>query len=50
MAGLHYGEWGGLVYRSVYAAAGFASGLLLVTGVLIWWLPKRKQAVLRKAA
>ena len=50
MAGLHYGEWGGLVYRSIYAAAGFASGLLLVTGVLIWWLPKRKQAVLRKAA
>ena len=44
MAGLHYGEWGGLFYRSVYGVAGFASGLLLITGFLMWWLPKRLAA------
>jgi uncharacterized iron-regulated membrane protein len=45
MAGLHYGEWGGLVYRSLYGIAGFASTLLFVTGILLWWLPKRRAAV-----
>ncbi len=41
MAGLHYGEWGGLAYRTAYGIAGLISALLLVTGVLTWWLPKR---------
>ena len=44
MAGLHYGEWGGLFYRSVYGVAGFVSALLMVTGFLLWWLPKRLAA------
>lgn len=44
MAGLHYGEWGGLLFRSVYGLAGFGAGLLFVTGFLLWWLPKRLAA------
>lgn len=44
MAGLHYGEWGGLLYRSMYGLAGFGAGLLFITGFLLWWLPKRQAA------
>ena len=44
MAGLHYGEWGGLPFRSIYGVAALATVLLFVTGVLIWWLPKRRTA------
>jgi len=44
MAGLHYGEWGGAAFRWIYGIAGFASGLLFVTGVLMWWLPRRRAA------
>ncbi len=47
MAGLHYGEWGGLPFRLLYAAAGFASALLMVTGVLLYWLPRRRKSVAR---
>lgn len=44
MAGLHYGEWGGLAFRTIYGVAALATVLLFVTGVLIWWLPKRRKA------
>lgn len=44
MAGMHYGEWGGLLFRSLYGLAGFGAGLLFVTGFLLWWLPKRLAA------
>jgi uncharacterized iron-regulated membrane protein len=44
MAGLHYGEWGGLLYRTLYGVAGVVAALLFATGVLIWWLPKRRAA------
>lgn len=49
MAGLHYGEWGGLAFRGIYAVAGLASALLMVTGVLMWWLPRRQKAPARAA-
>ncbi|HEY4360042.1 MAG TPA: PepSY-associated TM helix domain-containing protein [Bryobacteraceae bacterium] len=42
MAGIHYGEWGGTLVRSIYGLAGLASALLLVTGFLLWWIPKRR--------
>jgi uncharacterized iron-regulated membrane protein len=42
MAGLHYGEWGGSPVRWTYGIAGLASGVLFVTGVLMWWLPRRR--------
>ena len=44
MSGLHYGEWGGLPFRTIYGVAALATVLLFVTGVLIWWLPKRRKA------
>ena len=44
MAGIHYAEWGGLFFRSIYGLAGLLSALLLVTGFLLWWLPKRTRA------
>ena len=44
MAGLHYGEWGGLTFRWLYGLSGLATALLFVTGGLIWWLPRRTRA------
>ena len=49
MAALHYGEWGGLAFRGIYALAGFGSGLLLITGSLLWWIPTRKKSTARIA-
>lgn len=48
MAGLHYGEWGGLAYRGVYGVAGLLGALLLVSGYLLWWLPKLTTARARR--
>jgi uncharacterized iron-regulated membrane protein len=45
---IHYGEWGSLGARILLAAAGLMLPVLLISGVLIWWLPKRVRA--RKAA
>ena len=45
---IHYGEWGGLGVRFLLAAAGLMPPVLLISGILIWWLPKRARA--RKAA
>jgi uncharacterized iron-regulated membrane protein len=45
---IHYGEWGGLGARVLLAAAGLMIPVLLISGVLIWWLPKRLKA--RKVA
>lgn len=42
MAGLHYGEWGGAAFRTLYGIAGLLSAFLLITGVLAWWLPKQR--------
>jgi uncharacterized iron-regulated membrane protein len=50
MAGIHYGEWGGLLFRSLYGIAGLVSALMLLTGFLIWWLPKRLAASAVKKA
>jgi uncharacterized iron-regulated membrane protein len=41
MMALHDGEWGGPAYRGMYAGAGFASALLTITGVFLWWVPRR---------
>jgi uncharacterized iron-regulated membrane protein len=41
------GEWGGLTVRVIYGAAGFAAALLMVTGFLLWWLPKRAKGAAR---
>jgi len=43
MAGIHYAEWGGLPFRTIYGVAALTTVLLFVTGVLIWWLPKRRR-------
>jgi uncharacterized iron-regulated membrane protein len=37
MAGLHYGEWGGLTFRWLYFAAGMLTLLLFITGLMLWW-------------
>jgi uncharacterized iron-regulated membrane protein len=44
MAGLHYGEWGGLVFRTIYGLAALATVLLFITGFLIWWWPKARRS------
>jgi uncharacterized iron-regulated membrane protein len=50
MAGLHYDEWGGLPFRLAACAAGLATPLLFVTGILIWWYSRRRKhpSVLRQ--
>lgn len=50
MQGLHYGEWGGLFFRSIYGIAGLLSSLLLVTGFFLWWLPRLKRPKRRAEA
>jgi uncharacterized iron-regulated membrane protein len=42
MAGLHYGEWGGIAFRTIYGVAGLATVPLFGTGVLYWWLRGRR--------
>ena len=43
LAGLHYGEWGGIPYRLLYGTAGLLSPLIFATGFLTWWLPRRRR-------
>ena len=51
MAGLHYGEWGGIAFRTIYGVAGLATVPLFVTGVLYWWLRSRRSvADVRRAS
>jgi uncharacterized iron-regulated membrane protein len=50
MAGLHYGEWGGLAYRTIYGLMGLATVPLFVTGVMYWWLRKSRVAAPRRTA
>jgi uncharacterized iron-regulated membrane protein len=43
MADLHHGEWGGLWFRWIYAAAGLLTPALAVTGFLKWWYSRRRR-------
>ncbi len=43
---LHFGDWGGLLVRLVYAVLGLAPGLLSLTGALLWWKKRRRTAPL----
>jgi uncharacterized iron-regulated membrane protein len=42
MAGLHYGEWGGITFRTIYGLAGLATLPLFLTGFLYWCLGWRR--------
>ena len=44
MAGLHYGEWGGLTFRAIYGVAGFLAAALFLTGFLMWWLGRTRKS------
>jgi uncharacterized iron-regulated membrane protein len=48
LAGLHYDEWGGLPFRLVCAAAGLATPLLFVTGLLMWFSTRRRGSSSRR--
>ncbi|WP_415908744.1 PepSY-associated TM helix domain-containing protein [Oleiharenicola sp. Vm1] len=41
---LHFGEFGGLPVKILWALAGLAPGMLAVTGFAIWWTRRRKTA------
>jgi uncharacterized iron-regulated membrane protein len=42
---LHYGEFGGMPIKVIWAIVGVMPSILLVTGFLTWWRPrKRKQS------
>ena len=47
MAALHFGEWGEPSYRGLYASSGFAAALLAITGVFLWWIPRRHRRAVR---
>jgi uncharacterized iron-regulated membrane protein len=42
LAGLHYGEWGGMPYRAIYGISGMATLPLFLTGCSYWWLRRRR--------
>ena len=48
MLPLHFGEFGGLPTRILWAVGGLMPALLLTTGVIMWWKPRwwprRRQA------
>ena len=52
MAGLHYDEWGGMCFRLLSALAGILTPVLFMTGILIWWFSRRRNAapITRRAA
>lgn len=50
LAGLHYDEWGGLPFRLVNAAAGLATPLLYITGILLWWQTRQNRLQTRRKA
>ncbi len=37
----HFGDWGGLPVRLLYALLGLAPGVLSLTGALLWWRKRR---------
>jgi uncharacterized iron-regulated membrane protein len=42
LAPIHYGEFAGLPVKLVWSIFGVAPSILFVTGLLVWWRPKRK--------
>ncbi len=40
---LHFGNFGGPVSKTLWAAAGLAPGLLCISGMSIWWQRRRKR-------
>jgi uncharacterized iron-regulated membrane protein len=36
---LHYGEWGGMAIRVLWALIGVIPAVLFVSGVMMWWAP-----------
>ena len=45
-APLHYGEFGGLPIKVLWALLGFVPSILFVTGLLTWWRPSRRKTPL----
>ena len=43
MAPIHYGEWGGLPIKIVWSILGVVPTVLFITGVLVWWRPRKKK-------
>jgi len=50
MSGLHYAEWGGLPYRTLYGLSGAASLPLSLSGSVYWWLRTRRRSGVVSAA
>ena len=50
LAGLHYGEWGGIGFRAIYGLSGLAVAPLFLTGAGYWWLRRRTAAAGAKRA
>jgi uncharacterized iron-regulated membrane protein len=40
---LHYGEFGGIPVKSVWALFGLMPSILLVTGFMTWWRPRQRK-------
>ena len=41
-AQIHYGQYGGLLLKIIYSLLGLASGLLSITGFLLWYKIKKR--------
>jgi uncharacterized iron-regulated membrane protein len=42
-APIHYGEFGGLPIKALWAFLGLIPSILFVTGLITWWRPRRKK-------
>ena len=45
-APIHYGEFGGLPIKVLWAFLGLIPSVLFVTGVITWWRPSKPKAPL----
>lgn len=45
LTAIHYGQWGGGIWRFVFFLAGLSPASLFITGGVVWWRRRRKRAV-----
>lgn len=45
-APIHYGEFGGFPIKALWALVGLTPSILFVTGLIVWWRPKKRDASL----
>jgi uncharacterized iron-regulated membrane protein len=42
---LHFGQFGGIWIKIIYALGGFTPAILSITGFVLWWKRRRRKEV-----